>query len=116
MNLDWPTFIGITLVLFGFAAFMTGQAIAATWRPAGWVVAYCLMLGAADRFVVWSLFGGELSSIGGYLTDAAALTGIGLVAYLLTRARKMESQYPWMIKRTSPFTWRRIDDEWIEEE
>jgi hypothetical protein len=27
-------FIGVTIVLFGGASFLTGQALASTWRPA----------------------------------------------------------------------------------
>jgi hypothetical protein len=29
-----PVFIGVTLILFGGAAIMTGHALAGTWRPA----------------------------------------------------------------------------------
>ena len=103
-------FIGITLLLFGFPAFATGQALAATWRPAGWVVVYCLMLGLADRFIAWSLFEAELLSLGGYLIDSASLVAIGLAAYAVTRARKMVSQYPWLYESKGLFGWRRIDD------
>ena len=67
------------MFLFGFPAFATGQALATTWRSAIWVVAYCLMLGLADRFIVWSLFESDLSSVGGYLIDSAALVSDRIV-------------------------------------
>lgn len=108
-TMDWPVFLGITVVLFGFASLMTGQALAATWRPAFWVVVYVLLLGVADRFIVWSLFEGDLLSPTGYLIDTAALLLIGLGSYRFTRARKMVSQYPWLYERAGPFSWRHLD-------
>ncbi len=54
-----PVFIGLTVVLFGGCAFMTGQALATTWRPLWQVIPYALMLGAADRFLGFALFGGQ---------------------------------------------------------
>jgi len=107
--MDWRVFIGITVILFGFASLMTGQALASTWRPAGWVVLYALLLGFADRFIVWSLFGGSLLSPTGYLVDTAVLLAIGLVSYRVTQVRKMVSQYPWLYQATGPFFWRRLD-------
>ena len=95
--MDWRVFIGITLILFGFASLMTGQALAATWRPIGWTVFYILLLGFVDRFIVWSLFGGDLGSVAGYLVDTGTLLAIGLVSYRVTQVRKMVSQYPWPI-------------------
>ncbi len=106
--MSWAVYIGVTIILFGFAAFMTGQALAATWRKPGWVVFYMLLLTFADRFIVWSLFGRDLLSINGYLIDAATLTAIGLAAYRLTVARKMVQQYPWLYRRRGLFGWRRL--------
>jgi hypothetical protein len=63
--------IVLTLVLFGGAAFMTGQAVAATWRPAWNVVLYCALLGLADRFLHFALFEGQLLSVTGYAVDTA---------------------------------------------
>ena len=98
-------FLGVTVFVMGFAAFMTGQALAGTWKPAWQAVLYCLLLGFADRFLVFSLFEGELLSLTGYLVDAAVLVAIGLVAYRLAQARMMVSQYPWLYRRSGPFGW-----------
>lgn len=103
-----PVFIGLTLILFGGCAFMTGQALASTWRPAWQVVPYALMLGAADRFLGFALFGGQLLSPAGWLLDSATLVAIGLLAYRLTQVRRMASQYPWLYVRTGPFTLRQL--------
>ena len=105
-----PVFIGVTLVLMGFAAYMTGQALAGTWRPLWQVYPYGLMLGAADRFLTWALFQGPLFSLAAYVIDTAVLLVICLSAYRLTQARKMVSQYPWIYERSGPFAWREKRD------
>jgi hypothetical protein len=102
-----PVFLGLTLCLIGGAGFLTGQALARAWRPLWQVFPYCLLLGLADRFLTWGLFGGTLLSIGGLVVDTAAILAIGLVAYRLTRVRKMVSQYPWLYERRGPFAWRK---------
>ena len=100
--------VGLTLVLFGGCAFMTGQALAATWRPWWLALVYGLMLGAADRFLGFALFRGQLLSLPGWLLDSAILIAITLAAFRLTRARRMANQYPWLYQRTGPFSWRKL--------
>lgn len=97
----------MTVVIFGGAAYMTGQVVSATWRPVWQVVAYGLLLTCADRFLVFGLFQGELLSLAGFGIDAVVLVAIGLLAYRLTRARKMVAQYPWLYESAGPFGWRR---------
>tara|TARA_R110002072_G_scaffold14107_31_gene58902 strand:- start:1118 stop:1474 length:357 start_codon:yes stop_codon:yes gene_type:complete len=99
-------FIGVTVFLCGFAAFMTGQALANTWKPVWQLWLYGLLLGFADRFLTWALYQGELLSPSGYLIDTAVLLGIAHVAFYLTRARCMTAQYPWLYERTGLFSWR----------
>ena len=103
-------FVGLTLVLMGFAAFMTGQALANTWKPVWHAVVYSMLLGIVDRFLNFALFDGELLSISGYLVDAAVLSLIALVAFRLTQARKMVTQYPWLYRPAGLFGWRRRDE------
>ena len=64
------------------------------------------MLGFADRFLVWGLFGGDGLSVSGYVIDTAYLIAVGFAAYRLTRARRMVTQYPWLYERAGPFGWR----------
>jgi hypothetical protein len=106
-----PVFIGLTVVVMGFASYMTGQALANTWRPAWHVLPYALLLGCADRFLVYGLFDGELWLLSGYVIDTAVLLAIGALAFRLNRARKMVSQYPWLYELTSPLTWREKGSE-----
>jgi len=102
-----PVFITITVVVLGFAAFMTGQALGNNWQPVWQLILYCLLLGCADRFLTFALFEGTLLSVSGYVIDTAVLIAIALVAYRFNRARRIVSQYPWLYERTGPFTWRQ---------
>lgn len=104
-------FLLMTVAIFGGAAYMTGQAVSATWRPAWQVVGYSLLLACADRFLIFGLFQGELLSLVGFAIDAAVLVATGLLAFRLTRARKMVSQYPWLYESAGPFGWRRRSGE-----
>jgi hypothetical protein len=98
--------IGLTVVLFGAAAWMLGQALALTWRPAWQVAPYVALLAAAARFASFSLFEGELFAPLGYLIAAVVLAAFAVAAFLATRAAKMVQQYPWLFERSGPFAWR----------
>ncbi len=100
-------FLGVTVALMGFVAFMTGQALANTWKPMWHSVVYVVLLGFADRFLTFALFGGQLLSLSGYLIDTAVLVVITLFAFRISQARKMVSQYPWLYGRAGLFGWRR---------
>jgi ABC-type Mn2+/Zn2+ transport system permease subunit len=103
---DLGVFIGLTVVLFGAAACLSGQALAQTWRPAWQTVPYTLLLAVGSRFLSFALFDGELLSISGYVIDWIALLLLALVAYRITRAQRMVSQYPWLYERAGVFGWR----------
>lgn len=101
-----PVFVGVTVVILGGAAFLTGQAIAGTWRPAWHTFVYCLLLAATSRFFIYALFEGELLSLSGYLIDALVLVAIGMFAHRVTHVRKMTAQYPWQYERRGLLTYR----------
>ncbi len=107
---SWPVFLGVTIGIMGFAAYMTGQALANGWRPMWQVIAYAFPLGFADRFLVFALFDGELLLLSGYLVDTAILAAIGLISYRLAQVRRMVTQYPWLYERTGPFSWREKEE------
>ena len=96
----------VTGVIGGGAAFLAGRAIASTWRPFWHVLVYMAMLGAAVRFVHFALFEGSLLSPASYLADALYLIVIGSLAWRMTRAAQMATQYYWLYERTGPLTWR----------
>ena len=101
-----PVFIGLTVVIMGAIAFMTGRAVAATWRPVWQAVLYCFLLGLLDRFLTSGLFGGRGLLVSGFIIDTAVLVGIGLIAYRLTYVAKMVTQYPWLYERTGIWSYR----------
>jgi hypothetical protein len=115
---SYAAFILITVVLGGGAAFLTGRALARSWKSYGRLIFYILLLTAAVRFLHWGLFldatfeewramQGTLLSLHYYLVDAAVLIAAATLGYRLERARQMTTQYGWIYERTSPLTWRR---------
>lgn len=107
LGADWVTFLLFSCVMMGFLAFMAGSALAKTWRPLWQVIPYSILLGFAQRFLVFALFGGDLLSVSGYLIGTLVLLITAFSAYHLTLARQMVAQYPWLHERTGPFSWRR---------
>ena len=99
-------FIGVTGVLFGLAAWMTGRALAVTWKPLWQGLPYGLLLGVGARFITYALFDGELLSLSAYALSTAFVLLVILIAFRLYRARQMIRQYPWLYERRWLFAWR----------
>ena len=99
-------FLGVTIVLFGFTAFLMGQAVAETWRPLWQNIAYGFLLALGNHFIDCSLFDKDWTSLPHYLLDAVWIIIVALFAYRITLARKMVSQYPWLYERAGPLSWR----------
>jgi hypothetical protein len=99
-------FVGLSLILFGGAAFMMGQAIGETWRPWWQCLLYGLLLAAGCRFLTYALFGAYILSLGGYLASAVVILAFAVLAWRLARVRRMVTQYPWMYERQGVFGWR----------
>ena len=103
------SFLQIALVtgaIGGGAAFLAGRAIAQTWRPFWNVLMYMAMLGGGVRFVHFALFEAALLSPLSYVVDTLYLVVVGALAWRMTRAAQMATQYHWLYERTSPLTWR----------
>ena len=103
---SYSVFFGMTVIIMGFGACVTGQALANSWRPASQVFIYAVLLGFADRFLTFALFQGELLSLSGYLIDTVALIAISGVTFRVTKARKLVSQFPWLYEADGVFGWR----------
>ncbi len=103
-----PVFLVLTVIIMGGAAYMTGYAVAATWRPYWQVLLYAVLLGLTDRFLTFALFEGELLSLSGFVVDTGFLTAISLFAFRVTRVGKMVSQYPWLYERDGLLGYREI--------
>ena len=69
----------------------------------------------AVRFLHWGLFldkpldvyKGDIFSIRFYLVDTAILMLASNLAFRLTRARQMATQYRWLYRRTGPLSWEK---------
>ena len=99
-------FVGLNVILFGIASWMTGRALAETWKSLWPALPYSLLLGFGSRFLTYALFEGRFLSVRGYVVSTAVLWLIMFVAYRLNRARLMIRQYPWMYERRWLFAWR----------
>ncbi len=99
-------FIGVTVVLFGGAAWITGRALAVTWKPLWLALFYGMLLSLGARFITFALFEGVLLSLRGYLGSTAVVWLVMCIAYRLHRAHQMVQQYPWMYERRWLFAWR----------
>ena len=99
-------FLFVTVVLGGWAAWMTGRAIAITWRPFWNLLLYLMILAAFVRFIHFALFRGTLISVHFYAIDAIVVLIIGSLGYQYYRARLMTTQYRWLYERSGPFSWR----------
>ena len=99
-------FLLVTCFLGGGAAYLTGRAVAITWRPTVYLVIYLFLLACAVRFVHYALFEGTLLSFHFFLVDAVILMVLGAIGFRITRARQMTGQYSWLYQRSGPMSWR----------
>jgi hypothetical protein len=102
------TFLLVSIVLGGGAAWLAGRAIALTWRPMWavvpaaialtwrpmWaVVPAAIALGLAVRFFHHALFGGTLLSLHYLVVDTLIIGAFALAGYRMTRSQQMARQY-----------------------
>jgi ABC-type uncharacterized transport system permease subunit len=99
-------FVGLTVVITGGAAILTGRALAGNWRPVIQVVFATFGLALFDRFLLYALFEGELLHLTGFLLHFAVILALALIAYRITQVRQMVSQYPWKYEQTSLWSYQ----------
>ena len=100
-------FIFVTMILGGGAAWMTGRAVAQTWRTPLQLAGYMVILGLAVRFVHFALFSGTLLS-GYYLViDFLVILVFAFLGMRYTRAGQIARQYSFAFTRSGPFGWRQ---------
>lgn len=96
----------LTLGMGGLAAYLSGRAMAQTWRPFWHVPLYMLALAATVRFCHFALFEEPLLSLPSYLIDFASILLIAALGYRSVRARQMCTQYGWLYRASGPLAWR----------
>lgn len=99
-------FLLVTCVMGGWGAWMTGRAMASTWRRYPTLVGYLVILALAVRFIHFALFQGSLLSLHYYLVDLVVVQIIGTLGYRMTRADQMTSRYRWLYLPDGPLFWK----------
>ncbi len=100
-------FLLVSIVFGGGTAWLSGRAIALTWRPLWQIFVYSLILGCAVRFFHFSLFGGTLLSLHYYLVDSVVCMILGFLGFRMARVSQMVRQYRWVNAPDGPLRWRR---------
>lgn len=104
-NGHW-SFLFLTVILGGAAAYMTGRSIANTWQSTRLLMFYGFLLACAVRFLHYALFEDTLLSTKGFILDLIVMQAFGFLGYRLTRVRQMVTQYRWQYERRGLFSWR----------
>jgi hypothetical protein len=101
-------FLLVTIVMGGAAAYLSGKAIAQTWRPFWHVPLYMLALAAVVRFCHFALFEEPFLSLPSYIVDFACAFAAAALGYRTVRAQQMRLQYGWLFRSSGPLGWRRL--------
>jgi hypothetical protein len=99
-------FLLVTCLLGGAGAYLSGRAIAQTWRPYWHIPFYMLGFAVGVRFVHHALFAGPMLSAPSLLVDYLVTVVAASAGYRIVRAGQMGSQYGWLFERAGPFGWR----------
>ena len=86
-------FLLVTVIMGGSAGYISGRAIAQTWRPFWHVPLYMLLLAATVRFFHYALFWEALLSLKNYVVDFAVVFAAAAAGYRMTRTHQMAAQY-----------------------
>jgi hypothetical protein len=99
---SFGVFLLVTVLLGGGAAWLTGRAIAQTWRPWWSVLLYMLLLGLAVRFMHYALFSGTLLSPYYYAVDTVVAIVFAACGFHVTRRSQMARQYGFLNTSAPP--------------
>lgn len=88
-------FVAVTGVICGAIAFVTGRAIAETWRPAWQVGVYAVLITFISRFLHYALFAEVLLSLGNFVVDFVVIFALAVGGYVRVRHQQMATQYNW---------------------
>jgi hypothetical protein len=100
-------FVLVTCILGGAAAYLSGRAMAQTWRPYWQVPLYMVGIAAGVRFVHHALFEGPVLSAPSFAVDYVVVVVAASAGYRIVRAAQMAGQYGWLLERAALFRWRR---------
>lgn len=99
-------FLLVTVIMGGAAAYLSGRAIAQTWRPYWHIPVYMIPIAASVRFFHYALFWEPLLSLQNFAVDFLVALAAASLGYRVVRARQMTQQYHWLFRRTGLLGWR----------
>ncbi len=86
-------FLLVSVVMGGSTAYVSGRAIADTWRPLWHAFVYALTIALGVRFIHFALFDELLVSGRNYLADCIICCIAAYAGYALARRHQMQRQY-----------------------
>jgi hypothetical protein len=98
-------FVLVTIIMGGWAAWMTGKACASTWSRYPTLFIYLTILTAGVRFLHQAPFGGDMFSPHFFVVDFIYIQLVGLLSYRLKLASQMVSRYGWMFQKSGAVGW-----------
>lgn len=106
-EVSFRTFVFVTIILAGGAAYLTGRVGAREWQANSTLVIYMVLLAGATRFIHFALFGGTLISPYYYLVDLIVLLALAFLGKRITRSKQMARQYGFLYQRSGLLGWTR---------
>jgi hypothetical protein len=100
-------FLLLTVLIGGTAAWVSGKAIAQTWRPFWQLPGYVLLLTAGVRFLHYALFYEPLLPLRNWAVDYTVLFVLAALGFRRMRALQVSTQYSWLFEPSGPLGWRR---------
>jgi hypothetical protein len=94
-------FLLVTVIMGGSTGYISGRAMAQTWRPFWHVPLYMLLLAATVRFFHYALFWEVLFSLKNFVVDFAVVLAAAAAGYRMMRAHQMVAQYGRIFGRAS---------------
>jgi hypothetical protein len=96
---NWWVFLLITIIMGGAASFMTGRAIAQTWRPLWHIPFYAFAIACTVRFFHYALFEEQMMSAKNLIVDFVVMLAAAACGYRLHRTYQMARQYGWLAEQ-----------------
>ena len=87
------TFLLVTIIMGGGAGWLSGRAIAITWRPRWFLGPAALAVGAGIRFIHFALFDATFLSPQYYAVDTIIIFAAAFAGYRVARRQQMARQY-----------------------
>lgn len=110
MQTSAADFLLVSLLLGGWTAWRTGEAVARGWGAFSHLVIYVFLLAWAVRFCHFALFADTLFSLQHLVLEFVLLMSVATMGFRFVRRRQMTAQYGWLFEADGPVAWRALPD------